>query len=243
MYIQCPQCRTLTDCSTISFSSAENQTKCQHCQAAINVPPALSAIFSNNSHQASAIPIDGFFTPEESSPIIPPGFSELHKNNQAPSQQSLNFSRWATAISGLLVIFILQYAYFMRDDLARHDVLRPWLEKLCSLAACKIPMKKDISKIILVNRDIRSSSDNKKILQVNITLKNIASHVQPFPKMQLGFYDINGNRIAYRLFNPGEYLSKQIDINKGMMPQVPVIASLQILDPGEHAITFEFEFF
>ena len=131
----------------------------------------------------------------------------------------------------------------MRNELARHTILRPWLEQLCILASCEIPMRKDIKHIIILNREIRGTADNKKILQVNITLKNIAAHIQPFPKIQLTFSDINGNKIAHRRFTPDEYLASQIDQSKGMKPQVPVIASLQILDPGRNAVTFQFEFF
>lgn len=241
--MQCPQCRSLTDCGNTSFSTANNQIKCYHCQSNIIIPPALSAIFSIRLPQETTIPAYESITPEESTLNLHSTYPEYNKNNQIHPQYSSAFGRWATAISGMLAIFILQYAYFMRNDLARHDVLRPWLEKLCILANCEIPMKKDVSKIILINRDIRSATDNKNILQVNITLKNIAPFAQPFPKVQLSFSDINGNRIAYRRFDPGEYLSKQIDMDKGMLPQVPVIASLQLLDPGEHAITFEFEFY
>jgi len=168
---------------------------------------------------------------------------ELTQNNQPPSHRLHHTGRWATAIMGLLIVFVLQYGYFMREELARHTVLRPLLERLCILASCEIPMRKDISKIIIVNRDIRSAMDSKHILGVNITLKNIASHVQPYPQMQLNFSDLSGKIIAGRRFDPDEYLSAEMDINEGMMPQIPVIAHLEILDPGAQATTFEFEFF
>lgn len=168
---------------------------------------------------------------------------ELPQNNQPPSYPLHHTGRWATAILGLLIAFVLQYSYFMRDELARHVALRPFLEKLCILASCEIPMRKDISKIIIINRDIRSAMEDGHILRVNITLKNIASHVQPYPQMQLSFSDLGGKKIASRRFDPDEYLSKQIAINEGMMPLIPVVAHLEILDPGEQATTFEFEFF
>lgn len=165
------------------------------------------------------------------------------EHNSPHSRQLHHTGWWAIAILGLLAVFVLQYGYFMREQLARHTVLRPALEKLCALAACEIPMKRDISKIIIVNRDIRNDLDKINILQVNITLQNIASHVQPYPQMQLSFSDLNGKKIAGRRFDPDEYLSRQIDINEGMAPQISVIANLEILDPGEQATTFEFEFF
>jgi hypothetical protein len=168
---------------------------------------------------------------------------DISDNYQIPSGSGYPSGWWMIAILALLLVFILQYGYFMRNKLALHVVLRPWLEQLCKVAECEIPMRKDVKRIILINREIRSATDNKNILQVNLTLKNIATFVQPFPKIQLTFSDISGNKIAYRRFVPDEYLSKQIDITKGMKPQVPVIAGLQILDPGKNAVTFVFEFF
>jgi len=242
MYIQCPQCRTLNDYNDALLTTAVDRIQCQYCQATLHVPLILSAIYSNTLHQAQVTPASVDMTPD-SVVIAPPGYLELLENNQLHPGRASSSGWWFAAILGILAVFILQYAYFMRDNLAHHIVLRPWLEKLCILTGCEIPMRKDISKIIIINRDIRSASDMNNILQVTITLKNIAPHIQPYPKMQLSFSDINGNKIASRRFNPGEYLSKQTDSNKGMMPQVPVIANLQIIDPGELATTFEFEFF
>ena len=244
MYIQCPHCRTLNECDDApSLSSDEKYLRCHHCRAAINIPPALSAIFANPLRRAIPIPVpDDDIT--ESALNTELHYSEFTKSDQIHPRHASASGWWIMFILGLLAIFTMQYGYFMRNDLARHDMLRPWLEKLCVLAACEIPMKRDISKIIIINRDISSIPDTENILQVNITLENTASYIQPFPKMQLSFSDINGRKIASRRFKPDEYLSEQLlEVNKGMPPQVPVIASLQILDPGEQAITFEFEFF
>lgn len=242
MYIQCPRCRTLNESDNTLLTDTGNELQCHHCKSIINIPPALSAIFSNSLSSVSAIPAPDNIAPQYILNTYA-SYQEFQEDNQSYPNHSSFFNGWLAAILVLLATFIVQYSYFMRDHLARHDILRPWLEHLCVLASCEIPLRKDIPKIIIINRDIRSDPDIKNILQVNITLKNIAPHIQPFPKMQLGFYDINGSRIAYRRFNPNEYLSKQTDTNKGMAPQVPVIANLKILDPGEHAITFEFEFF
>jgi hypothetical protein len=244
MYIQCPQCRTLNEYNDILLSSSgENHPRCLHCQADINIPPTLKAMFSNVLPRRATSRLSENILPE-SSLIADSDYSEFNETNEIRHRYPSPSGRWIAPILGLLVIFILQYGYFMRNNLARHDALRPWLERLCQLADCNIPMRRDISKIIIVNRDIRSTPNAEDILQVDITLKNIAPYAQPFPKIQLSFSDITGKKIASRRFKPDEYLSEQtIDPGKGMPPQIPVIASLQILDPGEHAITFEFEFF
>ena len=241
MYIQCPYCRTINEYDHTSDLSGD-KINCHHCRAIIQISPVNKAIFSSLLHQTTAIhasseePIQDVF-------LADADILELNNDYQLPVYRGYPSAWWILAILALLLVFILQYSYFMRNDLARHAVLRPWLERLCTIAACEIPMRKDTKNIIILNREIRGASDNKNILQVNITLKNIAPYSQPFPKIQLTFSDINGNRIAYRRFTPDEYLSKELDQRKGMQPQVPVLASLQILDPGRNAVTFEFEFF
>ena len=199
-------------------------------------------MYPRPSHQAAAIHASSL---EPNDEVNHADSDNLVLNNgfQLPIYSGYPSAWWILGILTLLLVFILQYSYFMRNELARHTVLRPWLERLCVLALCEIPMRKDLKNIIILNREIRGDTDNKNILQVNITLKNIAPYSQPFPKIQLTFSDINGNRIAYRRFTPDEYLSKELDQRKGMQPQVPVLASLQILDPGRNAVTFEFEFF
>jgi Protein of unknown function (DUF3426) len=243
MVVQCPRCRTLNEFDRSSLISDTNHTQCRSCSTIIDIPYVMSTISPMIIPHTTAIPPSDNLPPQTSRQYTYSEIPELRENSQLHAYTSSSFGWWITAILGLLIIFILQSTYFMRDDLARHDILRPVLEKFCGLAACKIPLRKDISKIIIVNREIHNATNTKNILQVNITLKNIASYIQPFPKMQLSFSDINGNRIAYRRFTPEEYLLKKTDVSEGMAPQIPVIANLKILDPGEHAIAFQFEFF
>jgi len=241
MYIQCPYCRTINEYDHTSILSSGN-LNCHHCQAIIHIPPIFDSIFSTPSPQVTEIHTSREEPPDDAL-LTDADILKLNDDYQSPMHSGYPSVWWIFAILALLLVFILQYSYFMRNELARHAVLRPWLEQLCILATCEIPMRKDIKKIIILNREIRGATDSKNILQVNITIKNIAPHRQPFPKIQLTFSDINGNIIAYRRFTPDEYLTKQIDQTKGMKPQVPVLASLQILDPGRNAVTFEFEFF
>jgi len=240
MYIQCPNCRTINEIEYTADVS-NGKINCDHCEAIIRIPPLLDIISSTTMHQTTTIPAPSN-EPSDDTLLADTEIMKLNDDYQLPSGSRYPSAWWIFAILALLVVFVLQYSYFMRNELAQHSVLRPWLERLCILSACEIPMRKDINKIIILNREIRGDTDNKNILHVNVTLKNIATYIQPYPKIQLTFSDINGNKIAYRQFTPDEYLSKQLVKASGMQPQVPVLANLQILDPGRNAVTFEFEF-
>ena len=48
--------------------------------------------------------------------------------------------------------------------------------------------------------------------------------------------------LARRVFKPEEYLAKEVDINSGMKAGVPIKIMLEIVDPGEAAVNFNFDF-
>jgi hypothetical protein len=56
------------------------------------------------------------------------------------------------------------------------------------------------------------------------------------------FSNSTGTPIAARRFKPAEYLGKQVDVEAGMPPDKPVPIMLEIEDPGEEAVSFQFDF-
>ena len=150
---------------------------------------------------------------------------------------------WNTGVAVLLTIFILQYSYYMREDLARYPELRPWVQKLCEIAHCDIPMQQNVDLIKLTHRDITIHPRVKGALLINAVFVNNASFTQPFPLMQITLSDINGRIIAKRRFQPTEYLDADVNIRRGMTPNNPVQIVLEIADPGKDAVNFEFNFF
>jgi len=150
---------------------------------------------------------------------------------------------WNTGVAVLLTIFVLQYGYFMRDDLARYPELRPWVQKLCDIAHCDIPMQQNVDLIKLTHRDITIHPRVKGALLINAVFVNNASFTQPFPLMQITLSDMNGRVIAKRRFQPTEYLDADVNIRRGMSSNNPVQIVLEIADPGRDAVNFEFNFF
>jgi len=149
---------------------------------------------------------------------------------------------WTLAILVLLAAFIGQYAYFFRDELARYGSVRPWLLKLCVLAECEVPLRKDLSLLEFASRDVRTHPDVPHALLVNVVFVNTASFPQPYPLLKFRLTNLNGATVASRSFRPAEYLDKGINITKGVTPNTPVHAKLEIKDPGEQAVSYEFDF-
>lgn len=150
---------------------------------------------------------------------------------------------WILAILFLIGLILAQYSYFMRNDLAKYPAVRPWLEKLCTVAGCEIPLAKDPTRITLVSRDIRTHPKEKGALLVKATIVNDAPFTQPFPELKLVLTDINNRVVATRQFPPQEYLaSTAINIGAGMNPKIHYDFQLEMVDPDKNAVGFEFHF-
>ncbi|OGT22156.1 MAG: hypothetical protein A2V90_08195 [Gammaproteobacteria bacterium RBG_16_57_12] len=150
---------------------------------------------------------------------------------------------WSAVIFALLLLLAGQYAYFLRADLARYPELRPWIEKLCTIAQCDIPLQRDLAAIKITDRDVRVHPEIPGALLVNAILVNEAEFAQPFPTVEITLSSMEQARISSRRFKPNEYLDKKIDIAKGMPPHQAILMKLELTDPGKDVVNFEFEFY
>lgn len=153
---------------------------------------------------------------------------------------------WIFLITSLLFVLLGQFAYFKREELVKNPQLRPYIEKLCAeinvYIPCEIPAPKDLEAIQLLERDVRTHPSTKGALLITSTIISKAEFEQAFPKLELTFSDINQKVLARRLFEPNEYLSDDVDLEKGLTPDLPVRIMLEIVDPGSEAVNFEFTF-
>ncbi len=153
---------------------------------------------------------------------------------------------WMFVILALLVVLLGQFAYLKRQDLVMYPEAKPIIEKLCAklnaFYPCDITAAKDVKAIELLERNVVSHPNAKNALLITSTIENKAEFDQAYPNLVLTFSDINQKIIAKRKFTPVEYLSKEVNIDDGMKKSVPVKIMLEIVDPGEEAVNFEFSF-
>lgn len=164
------------------------------------------------------------------------------RHRTARAGESRGTFAWALATLLLVAFIVVQYGYFMRNDLARFPQLRPWLEKICEVTGCTIPLMYSPHLIKLVSRDIRTHPTEKDALQVRARILNEAPYPQAFPVLSVELSDMNGKVIASRLFHPGEYLAPQVDIKAGIASKAQTDIQLDLLDPSHAAVGFEFAF-
>ncbi len=164
------------------------------------------------------------------------------EDDEASPRDKRSTALWGGLIALLGLVLLGQVAYLKRDVLAQVPSLRPAVAQLCALTGCELPPLRDLAAIQIENRDVRSHPERPNALVVNATFVNTADFPQPFPVMRLRFTDIQGRVVAERQFQPREYLGRDIDIERGMPPGVPIHIILEIADPGQEAVNFEFDF-
>jgi hypothetical protein len=94
----------------------------------------------------------------------------------------------------------------------------------------------------LLNRDVRRHPDVSDALLINATLVNQAAFTQSWPVLSIRVSDLAGKPVAERRFLPVEYLGESLNHAGGMAPASPVQVVLEIEDPGEEAVSFQFDF-
>ena len=156
--------------------------------------------------------------------------------------------RWKTFVLTpvalvLLVALALQFAWFNPARvLAGYPEVRSWLEKFCAYTGCRVPDRRDPSKIKMLARDVRVHPAYEGALLVSATLVNTAGHPQPYPRVEFRVFNVHGQTIASRTFKPEEYLSSDLDPNGDMAPGKPLQIALELIAPAEAAISYEFRF-
>ena len=166
----------------------------------------------------------------------------VHKGDWSRRDLTLRDAFSGVAIIFLAVVLAAQWVFFNRADLARDRNWRPYLVEFCKHMQCSLPQQVDVSRIELVNRDVRQHPRVEEALLVNATLSNQADFTQPYPVLEVRFTDPGGNPVALGRFRPQEYVDDASAIRSGMPPGEPVSIMLEIQDPGESAVSYQFGF-
>lgn len=272
MYVQCPSCEAIFRVTTRDLTHADGLVRCGQCLEVFNGLDRLRALQPDTetsededtgthdqiAHQANApqmeLPVEEVILAEPppsdatdsfdaSTSEEPEALPEIDlESSVQPSRRAGSTLLWG--LTNLVLILALggQYVYAERRELYRYPELQPWLEHLCALARCDLPPRRDTSRIELLNRNVYSHPNIADALMITATLVNTAPHAQPFPLIELSLSDLQGQIVAMRRFQPPEYLADEAAGTGEMEPGVPVALTLEIRDPGSHALAFEFDF-
>ncbi len=256
MYTLCPHCKAVFRITAEQLAAKQGRVRCGQCRAAFD---ALEHLADDANRLAVSQPMVAV-PPPATSPAVTPliaaregeeVFDIVHAPPVTAGERVLAAGEkrgwtgtlaWTALNLSLILLLAGQYVYFHRDDLARYPALRPSLEAMCGVLDCEIPLRRDVNRLSLVNRDLRSHPSAANALLVRVTLINNAPFPQPYPALQLSLSNVAGQTVAMRRFQPFEYLGKDLPIKKGMLPGKPVEVTLELVDPGQSAVSFEFAF-
>ncbi len=143
----------------------------------------------------------------------------------------------------LLVLLAGQYVFFMPEDAARrYPQWRGAIESLCVQIGCVLPERRDPARIRVVSRSVRVHPRLEGVMQIKATLTNTAPFRQLYPQVRFTLFNVNGQTIATRDFQPSEYLGRRVAASARLRPQTSFQVELDVLAPEEAAVSFEFQF-
>lgn len=152
-------------------------------------------------------------------------------------------ARWGVGAGLLLASLLLAVQVLVADRarLAADARYRPAMAQACALLGCTLPPWREPRAFTVLSREIQPHPTHPQALLVTASFRNDARWTQPWPLLQLALTDLDGSRIGLRRFQPEEYLGGPPS-REGLAPGQSATIALEILDPGNRAVAFEFDF-
>lgn len=149
----------------------------------------------------------------------------------------------------LVLLLVLSTTLLLQFLMNRHvqlvqrfPSLASSMTQFCQRLPCHDTGQRDLTKIQLISREVRSHPTAKNALLISVSFVNQAEFNQPYPNILLNLSNLNGDFVARRQFSPPEYLDKLYHPYLLMESGTPVHVTLAVIDPGDDAINFEFSF-
>ena len=255
MQTECPHCHTTFKINNSDLELANGQVRCGHCLAIfvadktsdfINKNATTETEIQNFKHEEENIESSqDEFLPKEIdhaiTDVIPPELRAETRKKKSHfgfvGNMLLTLAILASIAAGLA-----QYAYYNRTTLIKITELRPWFEKICTLTNCNLPEAKDTKLFLLSSKNIFTHPNTDNALMISATIINQATFTQAYPIIELRFANVRGETIAARRFTASEYLNIPENQVSKIQPDTPVSFTLEIKDPGDEMISYEFDF-
>ncbi len=257
MYTQCPECLTVFRVQGHELAAAHGSVRCSHCAAVFDAlrslatelppepferlpllaaegqPPQLELpVYRPNPAQALL-----FAPPERESRPRAPAFAASRRR----ARRARN-GVWVAGCLLLLVTLAAQVGWSERAHWLDSARVRAWLEPVCAQLGCHLPLRHDPARLALLSRDIRPHPSVAGALIISATLRNGAPFAQPYPTLKVTLSNLDERRIAMRRFAPREYVGDAAALAAGLGPGASSTVAFEVVDPGQDAIAFEFDF-
>ena len=269
MYTKCPECQAIFRVTTEQLSMAEGLVRCGICDAVFNGSEyiqedhgsseyfdhtnsqedsrANSQNFDDNGWALGENTTDSDYTDEQQidddtltdTDRIPTVIrDDFGGNILTKSNSPIQIAVFTLGAIGLAIFFLGQISYWQNLDV----LPRTWVNTFCKAAGCGENNQRDLSALKLLNRNIYSHPNVDNALMITASFVNQNPVAQAYPLLEVTLLDTHGQIVAVRRFSPKDYLVNKSLSDKLMVPNQPIGARLEVLDPGNDVIAYEFQF-
>ncbi len=182
-------------------------------------------------------PADPDITPEEAALL-----EDSEDEPEDPKRNPLIRPLWITAAVVFIIVITLNVASVLEIPLLDDPRVDSKLIEMGLKEAPPEPPFRDVEKIELLSREMKAHPSRPGVLLLTATMVNRADRSQAYPEIDVTLLDIRSRILARKLFRPGDYLSRTSELRTGMTPDAYLTFSLELLDPGDQATGFEFQF-
>ena len=149
---------------------------------------------------------------------------------------------WALACALLLILLGAQAAWARRETLISAPATGAWLRASCAALHCTLPLVGAPDRLRLLDSNVQTHPSVPHALVISASVRNDAPFAQPYPVLDLTLADAHGKRLAMRRLRPREYLDDKLVLQRGLQPGTSTVLLLEVADPGDQAVAFEFAF-
>ncbi len=166
------------------------------------------------------------------------------KSSRHQRQHQAGERRWPWVVACVLLALLLgiQLAWAERDWLIRNPVVGSWLRGTCATLGCELPLVAAPQQLQLLASNVQAHPSVAGALMISASVRNNAAFAQPYPVLTITLSNAQGQRIAMRRLQPREYLDDSSVLQRGLAPGASAVLLLEVEDPGNKAVAFEFGF-
>jgi predicted Zn finger-like uncharacterized protein len=264
MYTQCPECLTIYKLRADALAAARGRARCGSCGAEFDTLATLTdelppEPFNTLKRRPADAPMVQLNVPAARPPsqqrelfvafddararreAAPPAFARAGAAARAAAAPPAGWG-WSAGSVVLLLALGAQLAWAWREPLLANPRVLAVATATCERIGCSLPAVADRSRILLMARDVRPHPSVPHALIISATLSNDAPFTQPYPTVEITLSDVNEKRIALRRFAPAEYVGDLGALSRGLPAGGTASLSLEVEDPGNNAVAFEFRF-
>ena len=184
--------------------------------------------------------------------VFTPRFAKNPRQRKPPRAERKRRSRrdtaqprrwpWVLVCTTLVLALAAQLAWIGRDNLIRDPLLGSWLRSACATFGCRLPLVAAPEQLRLLASNVETHPNAAHALMISLSLRNEAAFAQPWPVVVVTLSNAQGHRLTMRRLLPADYLDDPAVLRRGLAQGATTALLLEVQDPGDEAVAYEFGF-